>query len=260
MYGTPLPGPVSIPEIHPEVANNESLTRIEKEYASMVKLLDDNVGKIMSELRSLGLEENTIVIFTSDCGHEIYYLQDGRIEKPYRNIKTGEQFDNSYYKFYSDKGGDVFNGNAGLAGLKSSNLEGGINVPLIFYRKGALNKGVRSEFVANYDFLPTMADLLNVKLQAGKDGLSYLPALTKGSKLPKNRYIVISSEEGPVIITNEGWKLRFHRRKNKYELYNLRKDKEEKYDVILRFPEKAEELKNILLKKCYDNVDNGSIL
>ena len=260
MFSTQLPhGPVSIPAIHPEVANNNALTPIEKEYASMVKLLDDQVGIIMAELRKLGLEENTIIVFASDNGHEVNYQQEERLERPFRDIKTGERFDNSYYKFYSDKAGDVFNGNAGLAGIKYSNLEGGINIPLVFYRKGHLQKRVCEEVVSGYDFLPTMADLLGVKLQSKKDGISFLPTLLKGKKLPKNRYIIVASDEGPAMVTNEGWKLRYFNKNKKYELYNLKKDREEKYDVILRFPEKAEELKIILLKECNGNTENGTV-
>lgn len=258
MYNTQLPkGPVSVPAIHPEVANNEGLTEVEKEYASMVKYLDDQVGTILAELRKLGLEEKTMIVFTSDNGHQIYYQQKDRIEKPYRNKKTGERFDNIFNKYYSDKAGDIFNGNAGMAGLKYSNLEGGIHIPLVFYWKGQLKNSVCDEVVSNYDFLPTMADLLGIKIQTKKDGISFLPALIKGRKLAKNRYIISGSDEGPAMVTNEGWKLRYYTREKKYELYNVRKDPEEKYDIILRFPEKAEELKKILIAECDGDIEKG---
>ena len=66
-FPTQLPhGPVSIPEVHPDFVNDDSLTPIEKEYASMVKMLDDNVGQIMQKLKEEGIDENTIVIFSSD--------------------------------------------------------------------------------------------------------------------------------------------------------------------------------------------------
>jgi arylsulfatase A-like enzyme len=260
MFNTQLPqGPVSVPSIHAEAANNDALTPIEKEYASMVKLLDDQVGIIMSELRNLGLEENTIVIFASDNGHEIHYQQEGRITRPYSNQKTKQLFDNLYDKYYSDRSGDVFNGNAGMAGLRYSNLEGGIRIPLTFYWKGNLQKRICNEIVSNCDFLPTMADFLGVKLQTKKDGTSFLAALMNNRKLPKDRYIIASSYEGPTIVTNEGWKLRYYTMLKKYELYNLEKDPEEKYDVILRFPEKAEELKKILLQECDGRIENGIV-
>jgi arylsulfatase A-like enzyme len=259
LYSTPLPAPISAPVIDPETAQNDLLTPIEKEYASMIKILDRHVGMILSELRDLGLEENTLLIFSSDNGHHIYYLQKDRIIYPFRNMKTGERFDGSYSKYYSNTAGDVFNGNRGLAGLKESNLNGGINIPLIFYWKGKLKHRVCEEIVSNCDILPTMADLLNIKTETKKDGISILPALMKGRKLPENRIIIISSAEGPAIIANDGWKLRYYNKQSKYELYNIRKDPEEKYDIIRRFPQKAEELKKKLLEKCNGNVDNGTI-
>ena len=258
MYSTPLPrGPVSIPAIHPEVANNEALTPVEKEYASMVKYLDEQVGIILKELQSLNLDGNTIIVFASDNGHDIHYLQQGRIEKPLISQKTRELFDNSYYKYRSADAGDVFNGNAGMAGLKFSNLEGGICVPLTFYWKGKFQPKISEEFVAGYDFLPTMAELAGVNLKTTKDGISILPVLMKGKKLPKNRHIIVGSDEGPVMITNEGWKLRYFKTQKTYELYNLKKDPEEKYDVKLRFPETVEKLKKTLLEECGGIIENG---
>lgn len=259
LYATPLPGPVSIPAVHPEVANNEALTQIEKEYASMMKLLDDHIGVILSELRSLGLEENTLIVIASDNGHDIHYLQENRIERPFRNIKTNEPFDHSYSKYYSDKAGDVFNGNMGMAGLKGSNLNGGINIPFVFYWKGKLKGRTCEDVVSTCDFLPTMADLLDVKVETKKDGISFLPALTKGRKLPQKRFVTVSSEEGPTIIVNDGWKLRFFSKLKKYELYHIKKDPEEKYDVTIRFPDKTEELKRLLIEQCDGNIENGII-
>jgi arylsulfatase A-like enzyme len=259
MYSTPLPGPASIPTLHPEVANNDALTQIEKEFASMMKLLDDHVGIIMSELRSLGLEKNTIVVIASDNGHDICYLQENRIDRPFRNMKTGEVFDDSYSKYYSDNAGDIFNGNMGMAGLKRSNLNGGINIPLTFYRKDELKRGISEEVVSGYDILPTLADLLGIKLETKKDGISLLPILAKGRKLSKNRFVTVSSYEGPTIIVNDGWKLRYFTSLKKYELYDIKKDPEEKYDVILRFPGKAEELKKLLTEQCDGNIENGTI-
>jgi arylsulfatase A-like enzyme len=258
-HPTQLPhGPISIPKVHPEVADNPNLTELEKEYASMVKMLDDHVGIIISELKKLGLEENTMIVFASDNGHEIYYAQAGRCEKPYRNLKTGKLFDNYESKYYSDLSGDVFNGNADMAGLKRSNLEGGVHIPLVFYWKGHLEKGkARTEVVTNYDFLPTMADLLKVPLPVSKDGISFLPVLLENRKLPADRHVVFGSNLGPGLVMNDGWKIRHYRKEKVFELYNLPQDPQERNNLIQKNPERAEKMKTILLQECGGNLENG---
>jgi cerebroside-sulfatase len=257
-HPTQLPhGPVAIPQIHPELATKNELTSIEKEYASMVKMLDEQIGLIWNELERLHLEENTILILASDNGHEIYYSEKERCEKPYRNMETGKLFDDYTDKYYSDKAGDRFNGNAGMAGLKRSNLDGGAHIPLIVYWQGHWTQGTNTQLVSMYDLLPTFADLLNVKLPMKKDGISILPALDKQKSVSKKRYVVYGSNLGPAIVTNEGWKLRHYRHKNVFELYNLRKDAQERKNVIEKYPRLAKKLKTILLKECGGDFANG---
>lgn len=258
-HPTQLPhGPVSVPKVDSSIAKNKQLTPIEQEYATMVKLLDNQVGRIMQELRHLGLDKNTIIVFSSDNGHEIYYAQEGRIEKPYRNLQKGTYFDDFNDKYYSNLSGDVFDGNAGMAGLKRSNLEGGVRVPLVFYWKGKIPAGIESnELVSNYDFLPTIADWLDVPLETHKDGISYLANLLEGKKLSKNRYVVFASNYGPAIVENTGWKLRYYKNKKVFELYNLREDYQERKNIIHQYPDKANELKKKLLKECGGNLENG---
>lgn len=258
-HPTQLPhGPVAVPTVHPELKDNPNLTPIEKEYASMVKYLDDNVGHILEELKKQGIADRTLIIFSSDNGHEIYYSQKGRCEKPYRNLQNGQLFDDYQNKYYSEQGGDVFNGNAGMAGLKRSNLEGGIHIPLVFYCKGIIPQGkVSKALVSNYDFLPTMADLLKIPLPTRKDGRSYLVDLLKGKKQNKNRYLIFGSNNGPAIVTDEGWKLRYYMKKNTCELFYLPEDPKEQHNLLEKQPQKAMELKSILLKECGNNLQNG---
>ncbi len=121
-------GPIVVPAIDPAVAGNDALTDYEKEYASMVLRLDRTVGLILDELETLGIAENTVVFFTSDNGHEIYYESPGRtvcIGYTGGTDLAGNRVDNITTKFYSDTCGDVFDGNDGMAGLKRCNLEGG---------------------------------------------------------------------------------------------------------------------------------------
>ena len=258
-FPTQLPhGPVSIPSIHPDFANDSRLTQIEKEYASMVKLLDDNLGQIMQKLKSLNIEDNTIVIFTSDNGHEIYYGLEGRIHKPYANMKTGEVFDNLENKYYSDLGGDVFDGNGGRAGLKRSNLQGGIQVPLIIRWPNKIEPNRISKLlVANYDILPTIAEITACSSSLHSDGISFFNELTHTDSEVEHEFVVFSSFSGPTLITKNGWKIRSYLDKNAFELYYLPDDFREETDLAEEFPDKLIELKTLLLKACDGDLKNG---
>lgn len=258
-HPTQLPhGPVSIPAIHPELEAQAGLTSIEKEYGSMVKMLDDHVGIIWDLLVELGIEQNTMIIFAADNGHEIYYGQQGRCEKPYRNMVKGTLFDDYQDKYYSTLSGDVFNGNAGMAGLKRSNLEGGAHIPLVFYWNGHLEAGaVRDQVVSMYDLIPTFSQWLGVSCTDAKDGTSFSKVLFDDKTLPEDRYVVFGSYIGPAIVTNDGWKLRYYTRASVYELYNLTEDPQETTNLIDRYPDKADALKTILLQECGGDLANG---
>ena len=257
-HPTQLPhGPVSIPEVAKEYVNDDRLTQIEKEYASMVKMLDDHVGIIMDELKTLGIDDNTMVIFTGDNGHEIYYSKEGRILKPVRNMQTGEFFDDIDTKYYSDIAGDVFDGNDGMAGVKRSNWEGGVRVPLIVRWPGKIKPGVTSnQLVANYDLMATFADLVGFKLPGNKDGVSYLPNLL-GQEGKEHDYVVYSSFLGPAIVTKEGWKLRYYAKDDIFQLYYLPEDYKEEHNIIDLNKERADQLKQSLIQECNGDLNNG---
>lgn len=263
-HPTQLPhGPVSVPEVDPTLEGIPQLTPIEKEYATMVKILDRNIGVIMDELRALGIEQQTLIIFASDNGHEIYYGQSGRCEKPYKNLTTGQLFDDFTDKYYSTLSGDVFNGNAGMAGLKRSNLEGGVRVPLSFYWPGHIQPRESHQVVAMYDLLPTFAQWLGVPLTSAKDGTSLYPLLQTGAAAPsdtalaKDRYVAFSSYLGPALVRNDGWKLRYYAPARTYELYQLQVDPQERNPLTDQYPDLVATLKEQLLRECNGNINNG---
>jgi arylsulfatase A-like enzyme len=257
-HPTQLPhGPVAIPQVHEDFVNDDRLTQIEKEYASMVKMLDDHVGLIMNELKTLGIDDNTMVVFTSDNGHEIYYTKEGRIMKPVRNMETGEFFDDINTKYYSELAGDVFDGNDGMAGVKRSNWEGGVRVPLIARWPGKIKAGTTSNaLVANYDFMATMADLVDFEIPEFKDGVSYLPELL-GETGQQHDYVVYSSFMGPAIVSKEGWKLRYFASDSIFQLYFLPDDYREEKNSYVGNEEIAEKLKKILINECDGDLNNG---
>ena len=250
-HPTQLPhGPTSVPDIHVDFRDNPDLTELEKAYASMVKMLDDHVGAIVEELKKQGIYENTLIVFTADNGHEIYYPSPGKMDKPVRNMQTGEKFDNLDTKFYSHLAGDIFNGNDGMAGLKRDNWEGGVRVPLIYHWPGNIEGGkVLNQMVANYDILSTFADLLNVEVLNNKDGLSYWSALF-GDVSEKHKYVVYNSKHGPALVSAEGWKIRYQKTADLYQLYFLPDDYSEANNLAAKHPERLEKLKEILLSEC----------
>ncbi len=235
-HPTQLPhGPVDIPEVHPSVADDERLSDVEKEYASMVIMLDDHVGRIMAELKKLGLDDNTIVFFVSDNGHELYY-RSGRDKSKARS--------RSYHAE-----SDVFKGSMDLAGLKWTAFQGGVRVPLIARWPGHIEEGVMSDrLTANYDFLPTLADLVGVAVPSGKDGLTLLPTLC-GNDFPEHEYIFIDNK---AVITRDGWKLvpdKNESGKKRLMLFDLNKDPGERKDVSSNYPEVFSHLDAILKRE-----------
>ncbi|MBB3696035.1 sulfatase-like hydrolase/transferase [Flammeovirga yaeyamensis] len=255
-YPTQLPhGPVQVPEIDEELKNAEGLTSLEKEYATMIKIFDNTVGQIYAKCEELGILDNTIIILSSDNGHEVHYEEDGRTFR--RKTKEGKAFDNITTKFYSDQANDVFDGNDGMAGLKRDNWEGGVRVPLIWYWKGKIKAGQTSnQLVNNYDIMNTMADLIGVDQVEGKDSFSYSKTLLKG-KGQEKEYTVFASKLGPAIVTKEGWKLRYQIKDDVFQLYNINEDYREEKVLNDQHSEKVASLKSILLKECDGDYTNG---
>lgn len=246
-HPTQIPhGDVMIPQIHQDFIDNESLTLTQKEYASMVKMLDDHIGIIMKELELKGIDNNTIVIFSVDNGHEIYYELDH--QKVYDDSK-GILSD----KFDSERDGDVFNGNENLSGKKFSFWEGGIKVPLFVRWPGEVEPGsTTNHLVANYDLMPTLAEIAGIEMPEGKDGISYLPTLKGKSDtqiehdfLINKGYVRYASHSGASLISRDGWKLRYFEGSEIYMLHELESDPKENVDLSLEFPEKLEELKEL---------------
>lgn len=258
-HPTQLPhGPSAIPEIHQDFVHNPDLTEIEKTYASMVKMLDDHVGIIVEELHRLDILDHTIIVFSSDNGHELYYPSEGKLVKSNKVNLLGEKMDNINTKYYSNTAIDVFDGNDGMAGIKRSNWEGGVRVPLMYYWKDNIEGGrTVNQLVANYDMMATFADSLDIELPEGKHSQSYLPELL-GNENPMNRmYTVYASFMGPALVTNDGWKLRYYTPEDIFQLYYLPKDYREENNLIEEESDKFLELRETLLKACKGDLKNG---
>ena len=252
-------GPISIPEIHPSVRHLSELTTYEKEYASMILKLDETVGIILDELERLGIDDRTMIAFTSDNGHEVYYRQEGRTTGRQRGL-NGEPFDDITSKFYSETGGDVFDGNDGMAGLKFSSWEGGTRVPYIVRYPGQIQPdSVSDHMLANYDFMPTLAELIGVDMSETKDGVSFLPTLMEQQERQQNHdWIVYASRLGPALVTSDGWKLRFINKTDRFQLYHLPDDYREENDLSTEYPDLVSHLSETLLNACDGDYHHGT--
>lgn len=249
-HPTQLPhGPVAIPELHPDYVDKD-WSLAEKKYASMVRMLDDHVGLIMAELKKMGLDEKTVVAFTSDNGHELYYGPKKTFPK---TRPGGEKANLTDKKWRTSECGDIFDGAGGRAGIKRSGYQGGMQCPMIVRWPGKIKPGTETDHLsAHYDFMATMADIIGSKTPKGKDSLSYLPTLLSKPQAKEHDYVIVNNNFNRMgrsaLISKEGWKLvEIDRKKDQFQLYNIKEDNEERFNLEDKFPERVERLKNILL-------------
>ena len=193
-----------------------------KTYAAMITRMDQGIGKIMESLKKAGIDEHTIVFFTSDNG-------------------AAES---------SQKWG-IFESNAPLRGVKRDPYEGGIRVPMIVRYPGTIPAGENDLTWYFADVMPTLSDLTGAKVPGAVDGISILPTLLGRPQDPGNRtlYWEFYEKAGWRAVRFGNWKAIQHNMNMKehqpVELYNLETDIRESTNLAASHPElvqKAEEL------------------
>ena len=194
-------------------------------FAAMVTLLDKKVGEIFAKLKELGLEKNTLVIFSSDNGPH----KEGGADP------------------------DYFDSNGPLKGYKRDLYEGGIREPMIAWWPGKIKKGSTSDLIsAFWDVMPTLTEIAGVKAPENIDGISFLPTLLGKSDQKKHDYLYWEFHElgGRQAVRKGNWKLvRYHVQdpaKITTELYDLTNDPGEITDVSKRHPEVVAELLKLM--------------
>ncbi|GEO06458.1 arylsulfatase [Adhaeribacter aerolatus] len=194
-------------------------------FAAMMKVLDDQVGQIMEKVKTLGLEKNTIIIFTSDNGPH----QEGGADP------------------------DFFNSNGPLRGYKRDLYEGGIRVPMIACWPGKIQANSTSDHIsAFWDVMPTLAEVVNIKKPENTDGISFLPTLLGQAGQQQHNYLYWEfHEQGKKQAVRLGdWKgIRLGLAKNPVsplELYNLKEDIGEERNVADQHPEVVKEMQQIM--------------
>lgn len=192
-------------------------------FAAMISILDRHVGEICSTLDSLGIADNTIIIFTSDNGPH----------------------------FEGGADPDFFDSNGELRGYKRDLYEGGIRVPFIVKWNNVVDKNSKSEHIsAFWDFLPTVADIIDAELPDNIDGISYLPSLIGKEKQEEHDYLYWEFHEnnGRQAIRKGDWKaVKYDVHNNgKIELYDLSADLSETNDLSGAYPEKVAEFDSLM--------------
>ena len=190
-----------------------------RNYAAMVALVDKDVGRVMQKLKDLGIDDNTLVIFSSDNG-----ANDECIE-PLKS--TG-----------------------GLRGFKRILYEGGIRAPFIARMPGKIAPGTTSDVLTtSMDFMPTAADLAGVPHPARLDGISILPTLLgqKQAKQHDSLYFEIYEPYFQQSLRMGDWKGYRLGTKAPLELYDLKADPAEKQDIAAAHPDIVKKIEAIML-------------
>ncbi len=206
------------------------------QFAAMVTRLDAYVGEILAKLKEKGLDENTIVFFTSDNG-------------PHQEGGADPEF---------------FRGSGDLRGIKRQCHEGGIRVPFIVRWPGQVPAGTTNNHpLAFYDVMPTFCDLVGVKNYVKKytnkkkevdyfDGLSFAATLLgkEGQKIHDFFYWEFG-ETDQMALRMGDWKMVV--KKGRPYLYNLAEDVSEKNDLSSDQPELVTKMIQILKEQHVSN-------
>lgn len=178
----------------------------------MISNLDHNIGRILEKLETLGLEENTLVIFLTDNG------------------PNGNRF------------------NAQMKGIKGSVHEGGVRVPSFWRWPSKIDPGLVSTPAAHIDVLPTLAELLSLKSngQRGIDGISLATVLngeTQQVSRPIFSHVAFpQSELGPLPGAIRKDSMLLALLPSGVELYDLKNDPDQTENLALQSPGIAEKL------------------
>lgn len=212
---------------------NAGLNETEAKYASMIEGMDKSLGDVLDYLEAKNVEDNTVVIFMTDNG--------GLSLTPPR-------------------GGEAHTHNLPLRAGKGSVYEGGIRVPMIVKWPGVAKAGeVADQYVIVEDFFPSileMAEVRNYKTLQTVDGESFVPILRNARQRDDDRALIWHmpnkwQPDGPGInyksaIRRGDWKLVYHMRDGRVELFNLKNDIGETTDVSEKHHQVVNELSSAL--------------
>jgi arylsulfatase A-like enzyme len=207
-----------------EPYSGKNWPQVAKNYAAMISRMDRDIGKLTELIKSLQIDENTLIVFTSDNG-------------PYKGNPTPIEF---------------FNSNGKLRGGKRDLYEGGIRIPFIAKWKNVIPANTKNDkIIAFYDMLPTFAELLNYPDKIKSDGISVLTDL-KGEQGKNHKYLYwdyghVRNTYKQALRYNQYKAVRIiNEEKSTIELYNLENDPGETNDIASKNPGVVNNIKKML--------------
>ena len=221
------PKPEYLAHFKEKLKGNPDIGKNEIKVLAMIKSLDESVGQLLQSLKDLGLEDDTIVVFTSDNGH--YKTESNIFNQPYR-------------------------------GVKGETLEGGIRVPYLFKWNGKIKpNSVSTEPIIHVDLYPTLLGLTDTKRPENYvlDGEDFTPILFAKAEQTKRDALIWQytnyarynekkdefASEWVNVIQMDGYKMTEIVERDEYHLFNLTEDPYETNEISVQEPTVLEQLK-----------------
>jgi len=182
-------------------------------YAAMIRALDRNVGRVMDELKAKGLDQNTLVFFTSDNGGA-NYIGLPEINKPFR-------------------------------GWKATFFEGGVHTPFFIRWPATIQAGTTYDKpISHFDIFATAAGAANAPLPTDRiiDGVNLIPYVTGQNTSNPHDFLFWRSGDYKTVL-DHGYKLQVSARPNRIWLFNLTNDPNEHHDLSAEMPDKVTEIR-----------------
>ncbi|WP_052444508.1 sulfatase [Flammeovirga sp. OC4] len=205
------------------VAETNDINKAMQAYCADVSNLDDEIGRLLKAIEEMGLDENTIIIFSSDNGPGPILNNTKKLKERYAKKPNLANSVGSAGPFRQRKG---------------SMYEGGIRAPWIVKWPNKIKAGTRDEetLIAGVDFLPTVAALAGVEVPSSMqmDGVDVSKAIL-GTPQQREKLHFWSDKPNWQVVRDGKWKAHLHL--NKVKLYDLEADQGETTDVAEQHPE-----------------------
>ena len=221
-------GPLIVPELGEYRDKDWPIQH--KEWAAMITRMDNEVGKLLSLLKELGLDDNTVIFFASDNGNSSYGY-----ENRYLQEKSGPTL------------AEFFNHDSPTRGRKGDSYNGAFHVPAMVRWPDQITPGQVNDYIwAFWDFMPTAAEIAGIDTPAGIDGVSILPTLLGIGEQKQQDYLYWEYQQKQAVRSGKWFA---HKAGGKpVELYDLISDPAQSNDLSSKFPDVAKNMEKIMME------------